>query len=381
MDSIAALSLFGALNLSAGFAAGLFVRARRSRQTSTMEGGGAPANVDVDAVARVMQEIDQSAAEQMKSWASLQETLNGSCRAEDFGAHHQANRCYGRLLQAYHDRLTELDPEFCVVSRQFAEELSKTRHAVGELAQELHEAERCLESLDSSAMLRRLQMLEEANKQLREELAQARKQLAEQSEQLNAAQGVIFEDDLTGFYNRRGFELVYREFNAEFGKTGRPFCLLRIDLDHLKQINHQYGDDAGDALLKVAARIVQECCAPRDQIAHLGCGQFVVLSFASSLETARQLAERIRQRMEATRVDHGNHQLQVTCSIGVVRVEPHCTGQQLLRVANELLFAAKDAGRNTVRWLMIPETTPPRDDRTNEERSLQNASSPLAVSP
>lgn len=154
-------------------------------------------------------------------------------------------------------------------------------------------------------------------------------------------------DALTGLSNRRALD---ENLAAEFtlSKTqNRPLAILMFDVDHFKKFNDTYGHDQGDRVLKAFARAVQAHVREvLDIVCRYGGEEFMVIARETSQEGALLLAERIREAVEAMRVDG----LKVTVSIGVagVRETGATSPGNLIELADAALYRAKKAGRNRV---------------------------------
>lgn len=342
MDGIWPLCLFGAVNIAVGFAAGWFLKSARFISSEFRKD-------DIVEVSKLVEQIEKSTAEQADAWNDLRNTLEGEFVVADLRPHTRTNQCYGDLLQSYHDRLKKLDPNGTIVPQKFTDDLAKTRWAVGELADELKEAETRFESLDAKEVVKRVRKLEESNQCLCEELVAARKAIAEKDAQLEAARSVIFEDHLTKVHNRRAFDLFFPEFDNEFQHRNRPFCLLLIDIDHLSQINDEHGREAGDSALAVAAKVIRECCGQKDQIARFGDDEFAVLTPGIGLKSAKLLGEKIRSQIEGATVVFAETKIHMTCRVAVADAAPERTGTDLIQATDALLREAGESGRNSVR--------------------------------
>ena len=129
---------------------------------------------------------------------------------------------------------------------------------------------------------------------------------------------------------------------------------MLIDLDHFKEVNDQLGHAEGDAVLQSLAQLLQpELKRPVDLLARYGGEEFVVLLPDTGLEGAVQLAERLREVVEAGfagNVGDGDENIVVTASLGCASTVPAASedSEQLARTADEQLYAAKSAGRNRV---------------------------------
>jgi len=151
-------------------------------------------------------------------------------------------------------------------------------------------------------------------------------------------------DPLTGLANRASFHAGLEAMVLD----PRGGLLLLIDLDHFKAANDRYGHAVGDALLVEAARRLREVVRPSDVVSRLGGDEFAILAFGALPETARALADRVREVLGPRLVIEGA-ELPVTASIGVACAPAHGTGAEaLLRAADLALYEAKSQGRNAV---------------------------------
>tara|TARA_A100000171_G_scaffold10452_1_gene8254 strand:+ start:232 stop:1914 length:1683 start_codon:yes stop_codon:yes gene_type:complete len=178
-----------------------------------------------------------------------------------------------------------------------------------------------------------------------EELRQATEQLHE----------LAHTDGLTGVANRRQFDEALEREWARAQRNQSAISLLLVDLDHFKAINDQLGHAEGDEVLRLLPQMVRpQLKRPVDLLARYGGEEFVVLLPDTNLEGAAQLAEHLRkavQRGYAERAHReGEGMAVVTASFGCACTVPS-VGQHsatLLHKADELLYAAKAAGRNRV---------------------------------
>jgi diguanylate cyclase (GGDEF)-like protein len=161
-------------------------------------------------------------------------------------------------------------------------------------------------------------------------------------------------DQLTNSYNRRHIiELLAREM-ARSDRTGTPFCVCLLDLDHFKSLNDQHGHLAGDRTLASFARRVRGELRTMDSInqagvpsalGRVGGEEFLVLLPDTTLRGALRVAERIREAVGQRPLD-GKHE--VTVSIGIAEYRGSETVGSLLSRADKALYAAKRSGRNRV---------------------------------
>lgn len=151
-------------------------------------------------------------------------------------------------------------------------------------------------------------------------------------------------DDLTGLHNRRGFlTLAEQQLKLErHGRTARGLTLMFADLDGLKQINDQYGHEAGSDAIITFARLVKSVVRDADLLARWGGDEFVLLSIGSHDEHAEQVIDRIQGRI-AEHNSTSEKPYDIACSIGVapLRVDDGRSIEQLIAEADEAMYAEK----------------------------------------
>jgi len=153
-------------------------------------------------------------------------------------------------------------------------------------------------------------------------------------------------DALTRLHNRRSFErLARREIPP---RHDRPLSLVLCDIDYFKYINDNYGHTAGDIVLSTFGGIIGENVRHRDIAARIGGEEFVVMLPDTGVVSARALADRLRQVLEASRFAALPGAHRVTASFGVAELAPGESLDALLSRADSLLYAAKRKGRNCV---------------------------------
>jgi diguanylate cyclase (GGDEF)-like protein len=152
-------------------------------------------------------------------------------------------------------------------------------------------------------------------------------------------------DSLTQTANRRGLDA---RLDAELERSqryGRPLSVILFDLDRFKAINDVHGHQQGDAILVEAAGLLRPQQRLTDLFGRWGGEEFLVICSETPLEAARVAAERLRAAIEEHAFTGG---LRLTISVGVAEIEPGDTPTSLLQRADQALYRAKSAGRNTV---------------------------------
>ncbi|MEQ1902209.1 MAG: sensor domain-containing diguanylate cyclase [Devosia sp.] len=167
-------------------------------------------------------------------------------------------------------------------------------------------------------------------------------------------------DPLTGAFNRRAFLEQAAQIHRKWNDAATSYALLMLDLDHFKSVNDNYGHTAGDAILQSFAQLCDATLREGDVFARWGGEEFIALLPTSSVAAAAAVAERIRMRTQRRaarlRDDAPLHQ---TVSIGVAAPpEPGASFDDVVRLADRALYAAKSAGRNRVTILGDADTGP-----------------------
>ena len=164
-------------------------------------------------------------------------------------------------------------------------------------------------------------------------------------------------DPLTGIHNRRYFDERLDEEISLSLRQSKPLSCLFIDIDHFKQFNDVYGHHIGDLVLKQVAKLIKIQMRHSDVLARFGGEEFAVLLSQTDQHTATEIAERIRQQIEAHQIMLAENTLAVTVSIGCSTLKANKTesiatpaGQQLLMRADEALYRSKQQGRNQVNF-------------------------------
>lgn len=159
-------------------------------------------------------------------------------------------------------------------------------------------------------------------------------------------------DSLTGVANRRTLDQRLDERWRQAARDQTPVALLMIDVDHFKQYNDHFGHRSGDICLRIiASTICAQLLRPSDMAARFGGEEFAVLIPETDTAGALHVAERIRHSVFNLSLNHPDGQdSRVTVSIGCASLLPSqdegC--HVLIEAADQMLYAAKGAGRNRV---------------------------------
>lgn len=156
----------------------------------------------------------------------------------------------------------------------------------------------------------------------------------------------LYTDYLTEIHNRRKLEEQGATLIEAARRYGRPLSLVMMDVDHFKSINDDHGHPAGDAVLRMLARVLQDEVRAADLLARWGGEEFAIVAPETTEADAAAFAERIRARI-------AGHEFvpvgPVTASFGVATLDTGAEDMGALQArADAALYRAKRAGRNRV---------------------------------
>ncbi len=176
-------------------------------------------------------------------------------------------------------------------------------------------------------------------KKVEQEAANAKAQLEEQKQK-------AVTDSLTGLPNREAYnDRGFHEW-SRWQRYGHPLTMVVCDIDHFKQINDNYGHQAGDRVLQVLSKAMSQRLREVDFMARYGGEEFVILLPETDQQSGFQLVDKIRAVIADTPFRFKQEPVQVTLSMGVVGLKTGDTLDSAFALADELLYKAKDAGRN-----------------------------------
>lgn len=164
------------------------------------------------------------------------------------------------------------------------------------------------------------------------------------------AQRLSLTDGLTGVWNRRYFQMQFRQVLATAQRFERPFSILMLDLDHFKQVNDEHGHQRGDALLIEFTQRVTHLLREVDTFARYGGEEFICLLSETDVQGAVTTAEKIHDAIKSTPFGNADEvAIHLTVSIGVSSHPEHgASFKALVEAADQALYRAKQAGRDQV---------------------------------
>ena len=154
---------------------------------------------------------------------------------------------------------------------------------------------------------------------------------------------------LTGAFNRRQFMLRATEELERSARYNTALTLLMVDIDHFKAVNDTYGHDAGDEVLKAMVTAAIGQLRGSDIFCRLGGEEFAAILTHTAPDQGRLAAERLRKAMKRLEVATAKGVVRFTVSIGVAAmVVEDLSLEQIMKKADEALYAAKQQGRDRV---------------------------------
>jgi diguanylate cyclase (GGDEF)-like protein len=153
-------------------------------------------------------------------------------------------------------------------------------------------------------------------------------------------------DELTRALNRRALIAALERERSRAERSGTPFCIAMIDLDHFKVVNDTFGHAAGDAVLRAVADTVHETMRATDVFGRYGGEEFLLILVGTPPQTALEAVERVRLAVAARDWRAIVPDARVTMSAGIAGFRKGETVEQLLHRADLALYQAKHTGRN-----------------------------------
>ncbi len=195
----------------------------------------------------------------------------------------------------------------------------------------------------------------------RDELQLLAKAMDEMRLKLKAREDELTEigqtDGLTQLKNRKFFDESFPIFLSSSSRHNTPLCVVMMDIDHFKAINDTYGHQAGDYCLKQTADLFRDQFKRQsDIVARYGGEEFIAILYGSGEADALRQTEELRRNIEQYPFQYGDIKLSITASFGIAALEPgiEASESQILGLADEMLYRAKNEGRNRVATGIYP---------------------------
>jgi len=179
-------------------------------------------------------------------------------------------------------------------------------------------------------------------------------------------------DPLTGLANRTGFDEARRAAYQELKRTGTPFALAFVDIDHFKRLNDHFGHDTGDEALRQVAETLAGGVRQSDVVGRLGGDEFAVLMPGVTAATMHRRFDPIKHDLDQMVSRHG---WSISFSIGVVACESATPRERdAVNLADRMMYDAKGSGRNAIRYAVFRGgRLTPESDATSTESAWSEA--------
>jgi diguanylate cyclase len=202
------------------------------------------------------------------------------------------------------------------------------------------------ESDDEASVLAAVARLIEANRKMQGRLDSAEQRLQLQARQMESHAVEARTDALTEVANRRALDDEIRRAIGDYSSRGVISTLMLIDVDHFKKFNDTHGHPAGDEVLRGVARVLVTNVGELGLVARYGGEEFAVIFAGLALPAVMEQAEKARLAIAGTSFRCSGRELFVTVSAGLTELQPGDQEQDLIRRADEALYASKKGGRN-----------------------------------
>jgi len=168
-------------------------------------------------------------------------------------------------------------------------------------------------------------------------------------EQIREAAIKAVKDAVTGLPNRQAYDERMEQEFSRWKRFGEPLAVLVWDIDDFKKINDTYGHQSGDKALRAMAQKLKDTIRETDFIARYGGEEFVVLLVGTDLEGAKEVAEKMRQRIEKVGLKANTEMIRMTVSGGISMFRQGDLPQDVFERADQALYKAKRNGKN--QWI------------------------------
>jgi len=154
-------------------------------------------------------------------------------------------------------------------------------------------------------------------------------------------------DKLTNL-NNRGYWQECQEFEfKKFSRYQQKISLVIFDIDHFKQVNDNYGHQAGDEVIRECAKTLMDCAREQDVCGRYGGDEFVALLSETDIDRAFIFAERLRKKLENLTIVYDKIEIKFTVSLGICQLTTDIlSANNWLETSDKALYRSKEGGRN-----------------------------------
>ncbi len=173
-------------------------------------------------------------------------------------------------------------------------------------------------------------------------LSQAEKKIEEKNKIIASLEKIITIDELTGLTNRRGF---YEAFKREVDLTNRGYnkggLLIMIDLDYFKQINDNFGHQAGDDALRKVGDFLKSTVRNMDVAARIGGDEFIILFPNTDISKSMKRAHRLEKDLNELSIKANNKSINIKASIGLKEYKQGDSIESIIADADSKMYESK----------------------------------------
>lgn len=265
----------------------------------------------------------------------------------------EAQQTLKAMIALFLERLgivTEATGEFQQKIDHYTERIQQTNHAVDlkDLLENLMEDTRHmqLDMMRSRDELVKTQQQADASQQRVDELRHQLRQVSEQNR----------DDRLTGALSHRVLVETFSDEQRRLIESGKPLCLVLLDVDNFSELSSQLGRQAGDDTLSDLVQVIKSVIREDDSVIRYGSEEFLILLPDTLLSAAADLMRRLQRELTKRFFMNDNKRLLITFSAGITQCLAHESREQALDRADYAVFVAKKQGKNQVAISEAPES-------------------------
>lgn len=179
---------------------------------------------------------------------------------------------------------------------------------------------------------------------LQDEIARLQAELQARESEIATLKSMVDQDMFLPLLNRRAFE---REFTRAWSAAKRykfDVSLIYLDLNNMKQINDEFGHDAGDRALRSVAKVLRDNCRQSDLTGRLGGDEFGVLMMQADMDAARRKAAELAQLVAETRIKTQARRISLSVSYGVAGGAGEGSVSAIIKTADRRMYEMKQSG-------------------------------------
>jgi diguanylate cyclase (GGDEF)-like protein len=168
------------------------------------------------------------------------------------------------------------------------------------------------------------------------------------AERMKIIRSFMVRDSMTGLFNYAATKDALDSAINHARSQAETVCFAMIDLDHFKEVNDNYGHEAGDRVLMALARLLRQRLRKTNVVGRTGGEEFAVVLPSCSIQEAGHLLQQILEDFATISFPAGENSFNSTYSCGVASLDKYDTADKLYKAADEALYLAKQEGRNRV---------------------------------